>query len=122
MAFLVLNLCSCASVKLPKSQTASEQFWRLSYGQKQVAKNFYELGEGDSIKRLYWAQRDSQARNSQFTDAPPPVTLQRKYINVWIPPEIDVDGTQREGHFAAVEIVQFWKVIATKKGRLWWCR
>jgi hypothetical protein len=121
VAFLLLNLCSCASVKLPNSETASEQFSRLSSGQKSIAKNFYELGQGDAIKRLYWAQRDAQ-QSRGLSDAPPPVNLQRKYINVWIPPETDVDGTQKEGHFTAVEVVQFWEVVPSKKGRLWLCR
>lgn len=122
VALQLSSLCSCASAKLPNGQTATEQFSRLSYGQKGIAKDFYELGQGDAIKRLYWAQRDSQERNTGLSDAPLPVNLQRKYINVWMPPQVDPDGTEKEGHYTAVEVVQFWKVVPTKKGRLFLCR
>ena len=53
-------LTACASPKLPNNQTASDQFYRLGYGEKRIAQNFYQLGEGDAVKRLYWAQRRSQ--------------------------------------------------------------
>ena len=107
-------LCSCASQRLPNSQTASEQFSRLGYSQKGIAKKFYELGQGDAIKRLYWAQRDSQERNTGISDAPPPVSLQRKYVNIWLPPQVQPDGTEKEGHYQAIEVVQLWEAIPLK--------
>ena len=34
---MAVSLCSCASVKLPTSETAPEQFARLGYAEKKVA-------------------------------------------------------------------------------------
>jgi hypothetical protein len=68
MRFAVLvvavGLCSCASTKLPSTQTAAEQFSVLGSREKVIARNFYDLGSGDAIRRLYWAQRASP-KNSQ---------------------------------------------------------
>ena len=55
-----LLVAGCSTPRLPNSQTASEQFSRLGLGEKRVARTFYDLGAGDEIKRLYWAQRRAQ--------------------------------------------------------------
>jgi hypothetical protein len=119
VAFLLVNLCSCANVKLPNSQTASEQFSRLSNGQKSIAKNFYDLGQGDAIKRLYWAQRDAQQpRTLSGSDAPAPVSLERKYVVLPVPEHVEPDGTIKEASNQVVEVVQFYSVVRRPHGRV----
>jgi hypothetical protein len=123
--FLAGVLCSCASApKLPNSQTASEQYSVLGYHEKWVARNFYDLGSGDAIKRLYWAQRRSQQYSGGGTSEASPVEkLQRRYVNLPSPPFQDADGTWREGSLHAVEIVQIYRAIPTiNGGRLFLCR
>jgi hypothetical protein len=101
----VVILSSCASTKLPNTQTAAEQFSVLGSREKAVAKNFYELGQGDAIKRLYWAQREAQ-QGSGISDAAPPVRLQRKYVVLPVPEHVDPDGTIKEASNQVVEVVQ----------------
>jgi hypothetical protein len=104
---------------LPNSQTASEQYSTLGYHEKFVARNFYDLGSGDSIKRLYWAQRRVQEHGrSDTAEASPVEKLQRRYVNLPYPPFQDADGTMREGGVRAVEIVQLWKVALSHGRRL----
>ena len=120
-AAVVLAGCAAAP-KLPNSQTASERYSTLGYHEKFVAREFYDLGSGDAIKRLYWAQRSSQQYNG--TAEPSPVEkLQRKYVNLPSPAYQDADGVWHEGSVHAVEIVQIWKAIPTiNGGRLFLCR
>ena len=102
----IVVLAGCASApKLPNSQTASEQYSTLGYHEKFVARNFYDLGAGDSVKRLYWAQRRAQERGGT-AEASPVEKLQRRYVNLPYPPFTDADGVVREGGVRAVEIVQ----------------
>jgi hypothetical protein len=99
-------LTGCASApKLPNSQMAAEQFSTLPYHDKWVARNFYDLGAGDAIKRLYWAQRASQQYGS-VSQADPAAGLQRRYINVPIPEHVEPDGTIKEAANQVVEVVQ----------------
>src|SRR5215831_15965764 len=93
-------LAGCASApKLPNSQTASEQFSTLGYHDKFVARNFYDLGSGDSMKRLYWAQRNlQQYRSSGVADTLPSTRLQRKYVMLPVPEHVDPDGTIKEAN------------------------
>jgi hypothetical protein len=116
-------LAGCASApRLPNSQTASEQYSTLGYREKFIARNFYDLGAGDAIKRLYWAQRGAQ-EYSGTADVPPATKLQRRYVNLPSPAYQDIDGTWHEGSLHAVEIVQIWKAIPTiNGGRLFLCR
>jgi len=109
---------------LPNSQTASEQYSTLGYHEKFVARNFYDLGSGDAVRRLYWAQRSSQAytRSGGTAEASPVEKLQRKYVNIPYPPFQDADGVVREGGVRAVEIVQIWKAVPSHGGRLFLCR
>ena len=109
-------LTGCASApKLPKSQTASEQFSTLGYHDKFVARQFYDLGSGDVIKRLYWAQRNvQQYRASGIADAPPTTGLQRKYIVLPVPEHVDPDGTIKEATNQVVEVVQLWEGVRRK--------
>ena len=108
---LVLALCSCASApRLPNSQTASERYSVLGYHEKFIARDFYDLGAGDAIRRLYWAQRASQQYNGT-ADAAPAIKLQRKYVNLPTPAYQDADGTWHEAALHAVEIVQFIDVV-----------
>ena len=109
-------LTGCASApKLPNSQTASEQFSTLGYHDKFVARQFYDLGSGDVIKRLYWAQRNvQQYRASGIADAPPTTSLQRKYVVLPVPEHVDPDGTIREANNQVVEVVQLWEGVRRK--------
>jgi hypothetical protein len=109
MRFAVLvvavGLCSCASTKLPSPQTAAEQFSVLGSREKVIARNFYDLGSGDAIRRLYWAQRASQQYNGT-ADAQPATTLERKYVVLPVPEHVDPDGTIKEASNQVVEVVQ----------------
>ena len=109
-------LTGCASApKLPNSQTASEQFSTLGYHDKFVARQFYDLGSGDVIKRLYWAQRNvQQYRASGIADAPPTTSLQRKYVVLPVPEHVDPDGTIKEANNQVVEVVQLWEGVRRK--------
>ena len=109
-------LTGCASApKLPNSQTASEQFSTLGYHDKFVARQFYDLGSGDVIKRLYWAQRNvQQYRASGIADAPPTTSLQRKYVLLPVPEHVDPDGTIKEANNQVVEVVQLWEGVRRK--------
>ena len=102
-------LTGCASApRLPNSQTASEQFSTLGYHDKFVARQFYDLGSGDVMKRLYWAQRNlQQYRSVGIADVAPPTKLQRKYVVLPVPEHVDPDGTLREASNQVVEVVQF---------------
>ena len=102
-------LTSCASTKLPNSSTASERFSVLSGSQKAVAREFYDLGAGDAVRRLYWGQRAAQASNG-VSDADPATKLQRKYTVVPVPEHVDPDGTIKEPSNIIVETVQFWSL------------
>jgi hypothetical protein len=116
-------LAGCASApRLSNSQTASERYSTLGYHEKFVAREFYDLGAGDAIKRLYWAQRQAQ-EYSGTADAPAPTQLHRRYVNLPSPSYQDADGTWHEGSLHAVEIVEIWKAIPTiNGGRLFLCR
>jgi hypothetical protein len=110
-------LAGCASTpKLVNQNDAAVQYAKLGSGGKQVAQTFYDLGAGDSIKRLYWAQRASQQTNG-VTEASPVERLQRKYVMLPSPPFQDADGTLHEGSLHAVEVVQFWKAVPRKGGK-----
>ena len=114
MASTLLTGCASAP-KLPKSQTASEQFSTLGYHDKFVARQFYDLGSGDVIKRLYWAQRNvQQYRASGIADAPPTTSLQRKYVVLPVPEHVDPDGTIKEANNQVVEVVQLWEGVRRK--------
>ena len=106
VAGIVVLLAGCtAASKLPNSQTASEQYSTLGYREKFIARNFYDLGSGDAIKRLYWAERRAQ----QYTgtvEASPVEKLERKYVVVPVPEHVDPDGTIKEASNQVVEVVQ----------------
>ena len=107
MLAIALGLAGCtAAPKLPNSQTASEQYSVLGYHEKFVAREFYDLGSGDAIRRLYWAQRNSQQYNGTV-EASPVERLQRKYVMLPVPQHVDPDGTVKEASNQAVEVVQF---------------
>ena len=107
MVGIVAFLAGCtAAPKLPNSQTASEQYSTLGYREKLIARNFYDLGSGDAIKRLYWAQRRAQ----QYTgtaEASPVEKLERKYVVIPVPEHVDPDGTVKEASNQVVEVVHF---------------
>jgi hypothetical protein len=62
------------------------------------------LGEGDTVKRLYWAQR--RAQETGGTAAAPQTALQRKYVQIPVPENVQPDGTVQEAHTTVVEVVQ----------------
>ena len=99
-----LVLAGCSTPRLPNSQTASEQFSRLGPGEKAVARTFYDLGAGDEIKRLYWAQRRVQETGT--VDPQQTTSLQRKYVVLPVPEHVEPDGTVKEASNQVVEIVQ----------------
>lgn len=102
---VAVGVSSCASTKLPNTQTAAEQFSVLGSREKAVARNFYDLGSGDAIRRLYWAQRASQQYNST-SDAQPTTNLERKYVVLPVPEHVEPDGTIKEASNQVVEVVQ----------------
>ena len=107
----VLSMAGCATSppRLVNQEDAQVQFAKLGSGGRAIASQFYNLGAGDSIKRLYWAQR--RAQESGATADAPPTVLQRKYVNIPVPAHIDpVTGVEIEASTRAVEIVQFWTV------------
>ena len=102
---IVVVLAGCtAAPKLPNSQTASEQYSTLGYREKFIARNFYDLGSGDAIKRLYWAQRRAQ-ETSALTESQPATNLERKYVVIPVPEHVDPDGTVKEASNQVVEVV-----------------
>ena len=109
MRFVVLlvaiGLSSCASTKLPNMRTAEVQFSALGAREKAVARNFYDLGSGDAIRRLYWAQRASQQFNGT-ADAQPTTSLQRKYVVLPVPEHLEPDGMIKEASNQIVKVVQ----------------
>jgi len=109
-------LTGCVSApKLPNSQTASKQFSTLGYHDKFVARNFYDLGSGDAIKRLYFAQRNMQQYRLRDTvDASPVTSLQRRYVVLPVPEHVDPDGTIKEANNQVVEVVQFMEGVRRK--------
>ena len=105
VAGIVVLLTGCtAAPKLPNSQTASEQYSTLGYREKVIARNFYDLGSGDAIKRLYWAQRRAQ-QTSALTESQPATNLERKYVVIPVPEHVDPDGTVKEASNQVVEVV-----------------
>src|SRR6516165_10691653 len=107
LASLVLlgSFCSCTSTKLPNTQTAAEQFSVLGGREKIIARNFYDLGSGDAIKRLYWAQRRVQ-EIPVLGESRPATNLQRKYVVLPVPEHVEPDGTIKEANNQVVEVVQ----------------
>jgi hypothetical protein len=115
LLIIAAGLCSCTSVKLPNNGTAAEQFAGLSgNGQRAIAKNFYELGAADQVKRLYWAQR--RAQETGGGQAEQGVTLQRRYVSIPVPDHVDPDGIIKEATNQVVEVVQIWKVVPRRQG------
>ncbi|MBV8174221.1 MAG: hypothetical protein JO151_06610 [Verrucomicrobia bacterium] len=82
-----------------------------------MARQFYDLGSGDAIKRLYWAQRASQQYNST-ADAAPAAKLQRKYVVLPVPEHVEPDGTIKEASNQVVEVVQFLAVTRSHGRKL----
>ena len=107
--------CVTSPPRLVNQNDAAVQFSKLGSGGRGIAQTFYDLGAGDSIKRLYWAQRGAQQAPST-AESSPVEKLQRKYLNVPIPAYQDADGTQHEAGLRAVEIVQ-WMGAITHKGK-----
>jgi hypothetical protein len=99
-----LLVAGCSTPRLPNSQTASEQFSRLGPAEKRVASTFYDLGAGDEIKRLYWAQRRAQEAGGTASAAL--TSLQRKYVVRPVPEHVEPDGTVKEANNQVVEVVQ----------------
>jgi len=93
----------------------------LGYHEKFVARNFYDLGSGDAIKRLYFAQRRAQ-ESGRTAEASPVEKLQRKYVNLPYPSFTDADGVVREGGVRAVEIVQLWGIRQSHGRALFLCK
>ena len=118
----LVALAACSSPRLPIAHTAADEFAALhGNGQRVIARDFYDYGQGDATKRLYWAQR-----RAQETGDPPPqqhTSLQRKYVVLPVPEHTAPDGTLIEAHQEAVEIVQFYAVVKRPHGgRLYLCK
>ncbi|MBV8141685.1 MAG: hypothetical protein JOZ60_06530 [Verrucomicrobia bacterium] len=80
----------------------------MSGSQKAVAREFYDLGSGDAIRRMYWGQRAAQASNG-VSEADPATKLQRRYVSVPVPEHVDPEGTIKEPSNVVVETVQMWR-------------
>jgi hypothetical protein len=89
---LLASFCSCTSTKLPNTQTAAEQFSVLGSREKIIARNFYDLGSGDAIKRLYWAQR----RYKKHQDWPSHNRRQAFSANMWYCPCRNTSGRMEQ--------------------------
>ena len=107
--------CVTSPPRLVNQNDAAVQFSKLGSGGRGIAQQFYDLGAGDSIKRLYWAQHAGQQLPSA-AEATPVEKLQRRYVNIPYPAFQDADGTLKEGGVRAVEIVQ-WFGVVTHKGK-----
>jgi hypothetical protein len=106
---VTIVVVGCSSPQLPNNQTAEARFAALSgNGERQIAHDFYGLGEGDAIKRLYWAQRRMQEQGG--TADARPTRLQRKYVVLPVPEHVEPDGTIKEANNQVVEVVQLWAV------------
>ena len=119
--FVAASVSACSTPHLPNSQTASEQFSRLGTAEKRVATTFYDLGQGDAVKRLYWAQRRAQETGGT-ADVQPTVSLQRKYVVLPVPEHVEPDGTIKEASNQVVEVVQFWAITQSHGRRLFVCQ
>ena len=117
LAGIMASLAGCVTSppRLANQNDAAVQFAKLGSGGKQIAQSFYDLGGGDAVKRLYWAQRNLQQTPS-LAESSPVEKLQRKYVNIPVPGFQDVDGTLREPSVRAVEIVQWYSAV-TKNGK-----
>jgi hypothetical protein len=76
----------------------------LGNREKAIARNFYDLGASDSVKRWYWGEiegRDPKPANAA-------AGLKRKYVTIPVPAHTDPDGTLIEASSQVVEVVQFW--------------
>jgi len=72
LLIVVVAVAGCANHPLPNSQTASERFSTLGGGERRIAREFYDFGSGDAIKRLFWAQRRMQEQvHGDTSDAQP---------------------------------------------------
>ncbi len=112
----LLSGCVSTPPRLVNQNDAAVEFSRLGSGGRATAQQFYDLGSGDTVKRLYWAQRAAQERPS-ISEASPVEKLQRRYVNIPYGPFQDIDGTLREGGVRAVEIVQLWDISKRKDGK-----
>jgi hypothetical protein len=105
-----LLLAGCSTPHLVNENTAAAQFARLGPGGKGIAQNFYDLGAGDTVKRLYWAQRRAQETGG-VAEVSPVEKLQRKYVQIPVPENVQPDGTVQEAHTTTVEVVQLWEGV-----------
>src|SRR5208282_6380620 len=101
LAVIAVSGCATSRPRLVNQEDAQIEFSKLGSGGRAIASQFYNLGAGDTIRRLYWNQRASQ-QNASTADAPP-VSLQRRYVNLPSPPYRDADGVLHEGSIHAVE-------------------
>ena len=101
--------CVTSPPRLVNQNDAAVQFSKLGSGGRGIAQQFYDLGAGDSVKRLYWSQRDGQKLPST-AEATPTEKLQRKYLNFTVPEHVEPDGTIKEASNHVIEVVQFWTI------------
>jgi hypothetical protein len=122
LMLVVVGTCGCSSPHLPIAHTAADEFAALSgNGQRTIARDFYDYGQGDATKRLYWAQRRAQETGDQPSQQH--AALQRKYVTLQVPGYQDVDGTLREPSLQTIEVVQFYSVVPRPHGgRLFLCK
>jgi len=113
LAVIAVSGCATSRPRLVNQEDAQIEFSKLGSGGRAIASQFYNLGAGDSIKRLYWSQR--RAQESGATADAQPTVLQRKYVNIRVPEQVDPDGTVKEAHNQVIEVVQ-WLSVVTKHG------
>ena len=107
---LLFGACSHGP-QLRDANTAREQWLALhGPGERRIGSTFYNLGTQDAIQKQYWALRDLGGIPGPVRVSGPPAAakgdgLQHGYQNVWVGPSPDADGTNKEGHWTAVETV-----------------
>jgi hypothetical protein len=103
----LLSLGACSSPKLINNDYAPARFAALSgNGEKRIAKDFYQMGGADQLKRAYWRQLNGVGYPEHKPVADAGTGLQRRYVTLPVPAAIDPDGTVKEAHLEVVEVVQ----------------
>jgi hypothetical protein len=111
LSLCALALSACATPhRMHTAQTAPEVYHNLSSGERGPFAWGYEYGKADEVKTLYHAMMAHPGwlppLAKQQEEAAKDDGVKRGYEPVWIPPGVQPDGTQTEGHYINVEVVR----------------